>query len=137
MTRCRNDACRQSSAASLLSRQREEQHRQHSTGKADVDQTPTAPMCTHGIINSGLPPEASEEFDAFGPHDEESSDPIEDDHYAIFACSGYADAQDFVIFPSVGSDMIMSPHLKLSQRPHCNRLAKFFTLTRMLRMNKV
>ena len=45
-------------------------------------------MCTHRIINPGLPPE---EFDAFDS-DEERSDPMEDKHHAIFDCSAYTDA---------------------------------------------
>ena len=45
-------------------------------------------MCTHRIINPDLPPE---EFDAFDS-DEARSDPIEDEHHAIFDCSAYADA---------------------------------------------
>ena len=49
----------------------------------------TCPMCTHRIINPGLPPE---EFDA-SDSDEECSDPIEDEQHAIFDCPAYADAQ--------------------------------------------
>ena len=47
-------------------------------------------MCTHRIINPGLTPE---EFDAFDS-DEECSDPIEDEHHAIFDCSAYADGRE-------------------------------------------
>ena len=47
-------------------------------------------MCTHRIINPGLPPE---ELDAFYS-DEERSDPIEDEHHSIFDCSAYANARE-------------------------------------------
>ena len=50
-------------------------------------------MCTHWIIDPGLPPE---ELDAFDSDEEECSDPIEDEHwyYAIFDCSAYANPQE-------------------------------------------
>ena len=88
----------------------------------------TCPMCTHRIINPGLPPE---EFDAFDS-DEECSDPIEDEHHAIFDCSAYADAREqyrdlFQIhFTTVGDFL---------NQPQCNRLATL-TWIRMLRMNR-
>ena len=88
----------------------------------------TCPMCTHRIINPGLPPE---EFDAFDS-DEECSDPIEDEHHAIFDCSAYADAREqyrdlFQIHITTVGDFL--------NQPQCNRLAKFLTWIRMLRMN--
>ena len=89
----------------------------------------TCPMCTHRIINPGLPPE---EFDAFDS-DEECSDPIEDEHHAIFDCSAYADAREqyrdlFQIHITTVGDFL--------NQPQCNRLAKFLTWIRMLRMNR-
>lgn len=86
-------------------------------------------MCTHRIINPGLPPE---EFDAFDS-DEECSDPIEDEHHAIFDCSAYADAREqyrdlFQIHITTVGDFL--------NQPQCNRLAKFLTWIRMLRMNR-
>ena len=48
-------------------------------------------MCTHRIVNPVLP---AEEFDAFDSVDEQCSDPIEDEHHAIFDSSGYVDARE-------------------------------------------
>ena len=48
-------------------------------------------MCAHRIIHPGLPPE---ECDAFDPDDKERSDPPQDEQYAIFDCSAYADARE-------------------------------------------
>ena len=89
----------------------------------------TCPMCTHGIINPGLPPE---EFDAFDS-DEECSNPIEDEHHAIFDCSAYAVAREqyrdlFQIDITTVGDFL--------NQPQCNRLAKFLAWIRMLRMNR-
>ena len=89
----------------------------------------TCPMCTHRIINPGLPPE---EFDAFDS-DEECSDPIEDEHHAIFDCSAYTDAREqyhdlFQIHITTVGDFL--------NQPQCNRLANFLTWIRMLRMNR-
>ena len=77
-------------------------------------------MCTDRIINPGLPPE---EFDAFDS-DEECSDPIEDKHHAIF--EQYRDL--FQIHITTVEDFL--------NQPQCNRLAKFLTWIRMLRMNR-
>ena len=86
-------------------------------------------MCTHRIINLGLPPE---EFDAFDS-DEERSDPIEDEHHAIFDCSAYADAREQ--YRDLFQSHITTVGDFLNQ-PQCNRLAKFLTWIRMLRMNR-
>ena len=40
----------------------------------------TCPMCSHRIINPGLAPEYSNSFDS----DDESSDPVEDEHDVNF-----------------------------------------------------
>ena len=52
-------------------------------------------MCSHRIINPGL---AHEWFDSFDS-DDESRDPVEDEHHAIFDCSGNAYARD--LFPDL------------------------------------
>ena len=58
---------------------------------------------------------------------------IDDEHHAILDCSAYADAreQDRDLFQShittVGDFL---------NQPQCNRLAKFLTWIRMLRMNR-
>ena len=67
------------------------------------------------------------------PNDEECSDPIEDEHHAIFDCSASANAQEqyrdlFQIHITTVGDVL--------NQPQCNRLAKFLTLFRMLRMNR-
>ena len=85
-------------------------------------------MCTHRIINPGLPPE---EFDAFDPDDEARSDPIEEEHHAVFDCSTFADAQYRDLFQS----HITTVGMFLNQ-PQCNRLANFLTWIRTLRMNR-
>ena len=55
----------------------------------------TCPMCSHRIINPGLAPEY---FDSV-VSDDESSDPVEDEHHAIFDCSGNAYARE--LFPDL------------------------------------
>ena len=87
-------------------------------------------MCTHRIINPGLPPE---EFDAVDSDDEERSDPIEDEHHAIVDCSGYADAREQYrdLFQSHTSTVGV-----FLNQPRCNRQAQFLTWIRMLRMNR-
>ena len=87
------------------------------------------PMCTHRIINLGLPPE---EFDAFDS-DEERSDPIEDEHHAIFDCSAYADARRQ--YRDLFQSQITTVGDFLNQ-PQCHRLAKLLTWIRMVRMNR-
>ena len=87
-------------------------------------------MCTHRIINPGLPPE---EFDAFGSDNEERSDPIEDEHHAIFDCSAYADDREQ--YHDIFQSHITTVGDFLNQ-PQCNRLARFLTWIRMLHMNR-
>ena len=55
----------------------------------------TCPMCSHRIVNPGLAPECCDSFDP----DDESSDPVEDKHHAIFDCSGNAYARE--LFPDL------------------------------------
>ena len=72
------------------------------------------------------------EFDAFDS-DEECSDPIEDEHHAIFDCPAYADAREHY------RDLFQSHSTTVGDflnQPQCNRLAKFLTWIRMLRMNR-
>ena len=86
-------------------------------------------MCTHRITNPGRP---LEEIDAFDS-DEECSDPIEDEHHAIFDCSAYADAREQ--YHDLFQSYITIVGVFLNQ-PHCNRLAKSLSWIRMLRMNR-
>ena len=86
-------------------------------------------MCSHRIVNPGLAPENFDSFDS----DDESSDPVDDEHHAIFECSGYAYARE--LFPDLFQGHISTVSHFLNQ-PQCNRMAKFLTWIRMLRMNK-
>ena len=86
-------------------------------------------MCTHRIISPGLPPE---EFDAFD-FAEENSDPIEDEHHAICDGSAYAGTREQC--RDVPQSHITTVGDFLNQ-PQSNRLAKFLTWIRMLRMNR-
>ena len=86
-------------------------------------------MCTPRIINSGLFPEEFYAFDS----DEECSDQIEDEHHAIFYCSVYAEARE------QHRDLFQSHITTVGDflnQPQCNRLARFLTWVRMLRMNR-
>ena len=47
-------------------------------------------MCSHKIVNPGLAPENFDSFDS----DDESSEPVDDEHRAIFECSGYTHASE-------------------------------------------
>ena len=88
----------------------------------------TCPMCSHRIINPGLAPEYFDSFDS----DDESIDPVEDEHHAIFDCSGNAYAREL-------SDLFQGHISTVSHflnQPQCNRVAKFLTWIRMLHMNK-
>ena len=72
------------------------------------------------------------DFDSFDS-DDESSDPVEDEHHAILDCSGNAYVHE--LFPDLfqGHISIVSHFLI---QPFCNRMAKFVTWIGMLRMNK-
>ena len=50
----------------------------------------TCPICFFKLKNPGLPPECWDAFDS----DDESSGRIEDEHHAIFDCSGYVHARE-------------------------------------------
>ena len=89
----------------------------------------TCPMCSHRIVNPGLAPENFDSFDS----DDESSDPVDDEHHAIFECSGYGYARG--LFPDLFQGHISTVSHFLNQ-PQCNRMAKFLTWIRILRMNK-
>ena len=89
----------------------------------------TCPMCSFKLTNPGLAPECWDAFDS----DDECSAHIEDEHHAIFDCSGYTYARELF------QDLLQSHITSVSQflnQPQCNRLAKFLTWIRMMRMNK-
>ena len=89
----------------------------------------TCPMCFYKLTNPGIAPEC---WDAFGS-DDKSSGHIEDEHDAIFDASGYTYARE--LFQDLFQSHITSISQLLNQ-PQCNRLAKFLTWIRMMRMNK-
>ena len=86
-------------------------------------------MCFYKLTNPAIAPECWNAFDS----DDESSGHTEDEHHVIFDCSGYTYARGLF------QDLFQS-HIKfISQflnQPQCNRLAKFLTWIRMMRMNK-
>ena len=88
----------------------------------------SCPACSYKCVNPGLP---ADQFDSFDS-DEESTDPVEDEHHVIFDCPSYTDARQ--LFPDIfGSNIVMvSQFLNQSD---CNRVAKFLTWVRHLRMN--
>ena len=89
----------------------------------------TCPLCAFKLTNPGLPPECWDAFDS----DDETSGHIEDEHHAIFDCSGYVYAREHF------QDLFQSNITTVSQfvnQPKCNQLAKFLTEIRMLRMNR-
>ena len=71
------------------------------------------------------------DFEALDAGYQERSQPIEDEHHAIFDCSGYADVQEH--YRDLFQSHITTNGAFLKQ-PQCNALAKFLILTRM-RMN--
>ena len=89
----------------------------------------TCPMCFYKLTNPGITPECWDAFDS----DDESSGHIEVEHHAIFDCSGYTYARELF------QDLLQSHLTSISQfvnQPQCNRLAKFLTRIRTMRMNK-
>lgn len=89
----------------------------------------TCPMSSFKLTNPGLAPECWDAFDS----DDECSAHVEDEHHAIFDCSGYTYARE--LFQDLFQSHITSVSQFLNQ-PQCNRLAKFLTWIRMMRMNK-
>ena len=90
----------------------------------------TCPMCTHRIINPGLPPRSSMPFILM----RSAAIPLRmSKHHAIFDCSAYADAREQ--YRNLLQSHITTVGVFLNQ-PQCNRLAKFLTWIRMLRMNR-
>ena len=85
-------------------------------------------MCVGKITN---PDVLADCFDAFYS-DEDAPDPIEVEHHAILECFAYASTGQMI------SDLFLSHVSTVSQflnQPDCNRLAKFLTWIRMLRLN--
>ena len=79
-------------------------------------------------MNPGPP---ADQFDSFDS-DEESTDPIEDEHLVVFDCPNYTYARQ--LFP----DIFRSDFVTVSQflnQPDCNRVARFLTWVKHLRMN--
>ena len=64
-------------------------------------------------------------------NDDDAPDPIEDEHHVIFACSGYVYARQ--VFPDLFGESVSTVGQFLSQ--NCNRVAKFLTWVRHLRLN--
>ena len=86
-------------------------------------------MCFYKFTNPGIALECWDAFDS----DDVSSNHIEDEHHAIFDCSGYTYARELI------QDLFQSHITSISQflnQPQCNRLAKFLTWIRMMRMNR-
>ncbi len=88
----------------------------------------TCQMCNHRVLNPGLP---ADQFDSFDS-DEDAEDPIENENHVIFACSGYAYARQ--LFQDLFSETISSVGQFLSQ-PNPNRVAKFLTWVKTMRLN--
>ncbi len=86
-------------------------------------------MCNHRVLNPGLP---AAQFDSFDS-DEDADDPIEDEHHVIFACSGYVYARQ--LFPDLFSETTSTVGHFLGQ-PNPNRVAKFLTWFRSMRLNR-
>ena len=85
------------------------------------------PLCNYRVVNPGLD---AAQFDSFDS-DDGAADPIEDEHHAICACSGYGYARQ--LFQDLFSESISSVDQFLSQ-PNCNCVAKFLTWIRHMRL---
>ncbi len=85
-------------------------------------------MCVGKITNPDVLADCFEAFDS----DEDAPDPTEDEHHAIFECSAYATTRQ--MFPDLFPSHVSTVSQFLNQ-PDCNRLAKFLTWIRMLRLN--
>ena len=88
----------------------------------------SCPACSQKCVNPGLP---ADQFDSFDS-DEESTDPVEDEHHVIFDCPSYTYARQ--LFPDIFGSNIVTVSQFLNQ-PDCNRLARFLTWVRQMRMN--
>ncbi len=86
-------------------------------------------MCNHRVLNPGLPAAQFNSFDS----DEDADDPIEDEHHVTFACSGYVYARQ--LFLDLFSETTSTVGHFLSQ-PNANRVAKFLTWVRSMRLNR-
>ena len=88
----------------------------------------SCPACSHRCVNPGLP---ADQIDSFNS-DEESMNPVEDEHHVIFDCPSYTYARQ--LFPDIFGNNIVtfSQFLNL---PDCDRVAKFLTWIRLSRMN--
>ena len=73
----------------------------------------------------------ADQFDSFDS-DEESTDPVEDEHHVIFDCPSYTYARQ--LFPDIFGSNIVTVSQFLNQ-PDCNRVARFLTWVRHMRMN--
>ena len=71
-------------------------------------------------MNPGLP---ADQFDSFDS-DEESTDPVEDEHHVTFDCPSYTYARQ--LFPDIFGSNIVTVSQFLNQ-PDCNRVARFLT----------
>ena len=88
----------------------------------------SCPACSYKCVNPGLP---ADQFDSFDS-DEESTDPVEDEHHVIFDCPSYTYARQ--LFPDIFGSNIVTVSQFLNQ-PDCNRVARFLTWVRHMRMN--
>ena len=79
-------------------------------------------------MNPGLP---TDQFDSF-ESDEESTDPVEDEQHVIFDCPSYTYARQ--LSPDIFGNNIVTISQFLNQ-PDCNRVARFLTWVRHMRMN--
>ncbi len=88
----------------------------------------TCPICAHKCVNPGLPDQHFDSFDS----DEEVADPVEDEHHVIFDCPEYTYVRKQ--FPDLFSSSVYSIGHFLNQ-PDCNRVAKFLTQVKAMRLN--
>lgn len=89
----------------------------------------TCPVCPFHVEKpEGVPDSHFDSYDS----DPEASDPIEDEHHAIFECSSYNYVRG--LFPDLFPENVLSVGQFLNQ-PNCNRVAKFLTLIRYIRAN--
>lgn len=90
----------------------------------------SCPLCAkRRVINDQNIP--AEQFDSFDS-DEEAADPIEDEHHVVLMCPSYAYVR--TLFPDLFGPEISSVGDFVNQS-NCNRVAKFLTWVRHVRMN--